>query len=94
MVLVSPLGVVIADLSYPAGRRLPIVHAIDGIELRDYRSETELVKDLVDQHRRLESEDSSASEPVLSAAGAKVVITGTVNKPAGQPERAWHTNHG
>ena len=78
--LVSPLGVDVATLEYSLGDSMPFVLPfVDGLVTRsDYRSETELVKDLADQHRRLEGEDDS-DDPVLTAAGAKVVITGTVN---------------
>ena len=51
--------------------------------MNPYRSplgatETDIIKDLVDQHRALEGEDDS-DDAVLNPAEAKVVITGTVN---------------
>ena len=55
-----------------------VEQALDGLAVRDnYKDETEIVKDLVHQHRRLEG--TLEEEPILKSDEAKVVITGTVN---------------
>ena len=78
-VVVSPLGVDIARFNYPAGRKLPFIGALEpGLSVRnDYETETEIVKDLADQHRRLEGDDDS-DDQVLGCADARIVIKNTV----------------
>lgn len=78
-VLVSPLGVEVANFITAWGDNFPrTLHVVDGLVARDdYRSETEMVKDLADQHRRLEGEDD-LDEPVLGCADSRTVIKTTV----------------
>ena len=55
-VIVSPLGADVASLVDEWGEPVPMVFdAVDGLAPRDrYRSETEIVKDLADQHRPIQ----------------------------------------
>lgn len=77
--VVSPLGVEIARLNYPTGRKLPFVGVLEpGLAVRNnYESETEMVIDLADQHIRRYGQETDY--PILAPAEAKVVISGTVN---------------
>ena len=79
-VLVSPLGVDIAVLYTSVwGDELPAVETyVPGMRAPDdCNTITEMVKNLVEQHLRIEGDD--AEDPILTPAEAKVVINGTVN---------------
>lgn len=78
-VLVSPFGVEVASLIRFMGQSMAeVVDHVDGLTPRaDYNSETEIIRDLADQHRRLEGEDDS-DDPVMGCADARVIIKNTV----------------
>ena len=75
--MISPLGEPVAELM----RRLPgglWFHShIDGIEVGDYKTVDEAVKDLADQHRALIGADDD--DVTIRAREARAIITGTVH---------------
>ena len=78
-VLVSPLGVDIALFSFAIGSKLPSMKVIeDGLQSGgNYTTLTEIVKDLVDKHRRLHGEDD-LDDPVVGCGDARNLVKNTV----------------
>ena len=77
--LLSPTGADVAIIFAPLDHTVrQVLQALDGLVVRDnYKDETEIVKDLADQHLRLEG--VVEEDRFLAPNEARLVITGTVN---------------